>query len=119
MLNFPGYTNVLNLNIDRDVLFKKRSVSVYPDSKTKPPIGQGLNKDCIVTLLNIYPAKKSSRNTKSALSDVDEHQFINKLQEMNKSMDSRFLDYSIDEGNGLLKLNTLVNMVLMKTHPMT
>ncbi len=35
------------------VLFEKGLIDIYPDETTKPPKGNGLNKDCNVTLCEI------------------------------------------------------------------
>lgn len=41
---FPGEVNVTGLNLDEIVHFRRKEVIVYPDDKSKPPEGEGLNR---------------------------------------------------------------------------
>ncbi|KAI3837186.1 hypothetical protein MKW92_028700 [Papaver armeniacum] len=52
-IKFAGETDVRNLDLESLVQFNNREVIVYPDDSKKPPVGQGLNKAAVVTLLNI------------------------------------------------------------------
>ena len=46
---FPGVTNVAGMNFDEIVFFRHKEVTVYPDDKGKPSLGEGLNKKAQVT----------------------------------------------------------------------
>ncbi|KAG9460019.1 hypothetical protein H6P81_004527 [Aristolochia fimbriata] len=50
---FIGDTDVRRLDLESIVQFNNREVIVYMDESKKPPVGQGLNKPALVTLLNI------------------------------------------------------------------
>ncbi|KAI3848483.1 hypothetical protein MKX03_031750 [Papaver bracteatum] len=52
-IKFAGETDVRNLDLESLVQFNNREVIVYLDDSKKPPVGQGLNKAAVVTLLNI------------------------------------------------------------------
>lgn len=68
-IQFPGYTNIQRLNLDEIVNIEKGKVTLYPDEKLKPKRGLELNKQVIVTMLNI----RSNRLT--------EDEFIQKLKD--------------------------------------
>ncbi|KAI3950350.1 hypothetical protein MKW92_042852 [Papaver armeniacum] len=52
-IKFAGETDVRKLDLESLVQFNNREVIVYLDDSKKPPVGQGLNKAAVVTLLNI------------------------------------------------------------------
>ncbi|KAI3850045.1 hypothetical protein MKX03_024920 [Papaver bracteatum] len=52
-IKFAGETDVRNLDLESLVQFNNQEVIVYLDDSKKPPVGQGLNKAAVVTLLNI------------------------------------------------------------------
>lgn len=59
-IEWPGRTNLLELNLDQDVHIKPMSVEVYPEDiylleKKKPNVGERLNKEALVTLYDAYP----------------------------------------------------------------
>ena len=52
-IKFLGETDVRGLDLESIVEFNNREVIVYKDDNEKPPVGEGLNKAAVVTLLNI------------------------------------------------------------------
>ena len=52
-IKFLGETDVRGLDLESIVEFNNREVIVYKDDSEKPPVGEGLNKAAVVTLLNI------------------------------------------------------------------
>ncbi|KAE8816547.1 Nuclear pore complex protein Nup98 [Hordeum vulgare] len=52
-IKFLGETDVRGLDLESIVEFSNREVIVYKDDSKKPPVGEGLNKAALVTLLNI------------------------------------------------------------------
>jgi len=57
-VEFPGYTNVMGLDLDSIIDFYPREMIAYPDVSKKPPIGSGLNKKAIITLYGCRPRKE-------------------------------------------------------------
>lgn len=56
----PGETNVSGLVLDSIIQFNSKEVMVYMDKTKKPPVGMGLNKPAVMTLLNVkYFDKKT------------------------------------------------------------
>ncbi|MES1902372.1 MAG: Nuclear pore complex protein Nup98-Nup96 [Paramarteilia canceri] len=99
MLKFPGKTNVMNLNIDRDIYFKKRKVSIYTDNTNKPPRGTALNKECNITLFNVYPASRKQKDIKVDLNERDLKLFIDKLKGECKRWDAKYVNYDYEKGS--------------------
>jgi nuclear pore complex protein Nup98-Nup96 len=52
-IKFLGETDVRGLDLESVVEFNNREVVVYKEDSEKPPVGEGLNKAALVTLLNI------------------------------------------------------------------
>lgn len=50
-IEFLGETDIRQLDIERIVKFDRHSVSVYENENEKPPVGHGLNKPAMVTLI--------------------------------------------------------------------
>ncbi len=50
------------------VIFSPGNIEGYPDEACKPPAGEGLNKECEVTLFNVWPQEtKQSVNNNEVL----------------------------------------------------
>ncbi|CAE8662831.1 unnamed protein product, partial [Polarella glacialis] len=89
---FHGLTDCAELDIDKMVVLKKGYVLVYPDSKTKPPAGQGLNKRSTVTMYQCFPPGE-------AVIDEDNMDYKNKIQKMTEENSAcTFLDYNCQTG---------------------
>ncbi|MEN2497235.1 MAG: Nuclear pore complex protein Nup98-Nup96 [Marteilia pararefringens] len=104
-LKYNGPTDVSDLNIDRDINFKKRAVSVYPNASTKPSIGEKLNKECTVELHNIFPSRQSNNHIMIKLTANDQQKFENKLRKMCMNMESDFISYDSMKGIWTFKVN--------------
>ncbi|KAK3009494.1 hypothetical protein RJ639_013859 [Escallonia herrerae] len=59
-IKFLGETDVRKLDLESHVQFNHREVLVYMDEGKKPPVGQGLNKPAVITLLNIKCTDKKT-----------------------------------------------------------
>ncbi|GFP80408.1 nuclear pore complex protein nup98a [Phtheirospermum japonicum] len=60
-IKFLGKSDVRHLDLGPIVQFNNREVIVYEDDRTKPPVGQGVNKPAEVTLLNVKCVSKRKR----------------------------------------------------------
>ena len=50
------------LRFSEIVFFRRREVEVYPDTYlNKPPVGEELNKKAEITLENVWPSDKTTR----------------------------------------------------------
>lgn len=54
-VKFPGLTDVRRLDLDEIVAFERDCLTLYPDQE-KPRVGEGLNKEAVVTL-NVKPSR--------------------------------------------------------------
>jgi hypothetical protein len=59
-VEFPGITNISGLDIDRIIEFKEKEIVMYPNDEDKPNVGEGLNKEAIITLFKSYPLDKET-----------------------------------------------------------
>uniref|UniRef100_A0A0D3HRT8 Nucleoporin autopeptidase n=1 Tax=Oryza barthii TaxID=65489 RepID=A0A0D3HRT8_9ORYZ len=59
-IKFIGETDVRGLDLESIVEFNNREVIMYKDDSKKPPVGEGLNKAAVVTLLNIKCMNKKT-----------------------------------------------------------
>jgi nuclear pore complex protein Nup98-Nup96 len=59
-IKFLGETDVRGLDLESVVEFNYREVVVYKEDSEKPPVGEGLNKAAMVTLLNIKCMNKKT-----------------------------------------------------------
>jgi nuclear pore complex protein Nup98-Nup96 len=87
-VTWPGLTDVRFLNIDDVIVFKKGSVTLFPDEDLKPPVGTGLNKTAIIELFvrpkNIELAKKF------------ESRYIDEMRKLTESNGAEFLSYDLE-----------------------
>ncbi|XP_074266493.1 nuclear pore complex protein NUP98A-like [Silene latifolia] len=97
-VKFEGETDVRGLDLDALVSFNKREVIVYEDEHEKPEIGEGLNKQAEVTLLNVKCSDKTGKEYKSGKM-VDK--FLEKLKKVAEEQGAEFVSY--DAVNGVWK----------------
>ena len=87
-VTWPGLTDVRFLVIDDIIVFKKGSVTLFPDEDLKPPMGTGLNKTAIIELIvkpkNFDLAKKY------------ESRYAAEMQKLTESNGAEFLSYDLE-----------------------
>ncbi|EMS62333.1 Nuclear pore complex protein Nup98-Nup96 [Triticum urartu] len=72
-IKFLGETDVRGLDLESIVEFNNREVIVYKDDNEKPPVGEGLNKAAVVTLLNIKCVNRKTGETYTEGPRVDKY----------------------------------------------
>lgn len=77
----------------KTVIFRSsKTVEVYPDEDTKPPVGYGLNVPATITLENVYPVDKKTKRPMTDNSKFAEFQiFDRKLRNMREM---NFISYN-------------------------
>jgi nuclear pore complex protein Nup98-Nup96 len=82
-IKFLGETDVRGLDLESIVEFNNREVIVYKDDSEKPPVGEGLNKAAVVTLLNIkcVNRKTNEQYTEGPRVDKYKEMLVKKAEE--------------------------------------
>ena len=98
-VTFDGPVDLTALPLDnlynKLVLVQVRSITVYPDTSTKPPRGRGLNVPSTLRLENSWPRNKKTNAPSSATSGPLFEKHIKRLQGMT---DTEFLGYDVQTG---------------------
>jgi len=100
---FPGLTNLIGLDLNKIVEIRQREVILYPTEEERPPEGEGLNKEAIITLFNCFPVYKDKiiKNNKKILS-----KFEDKLKAKVENFKGKFIDYDQEQGVWRFIINT-------------
>ncbi|KAL8896279.1 MAG: hypothetical protein Q9192_003180 [Flavoplaca navasiana] len=105
---FVTFDRAVNLNeVPMDHLFGKiaqithRSLTIYPDAATKPPVGKGLNVPSTIHLANSWPRAK---DRKTPLYEKSGERFNKHVQRLRKVRDTEFVRYEADTGTWVFKV---------------
>lgn len=60
-VKFLGPVDVRGVRINDIFVFNLKSLVVYPDDSQRPPAGQGFNRACLVTLENVFPVNRGTK----------------------------------------------------------
>ncbi|KAL1196169.1 Nuclear pore complex protein NUP98B [Cardamine amara subsp. amara] len=101
-IKFLGKTDVCRLDLEMLVQFHNREVNVYMDESKKPPVGQGLNKPAVVTLLNIKCMDKKSG--KQVTEGVRLDKYKEMLKRKAKEQGAEFVSYDPLNGEWMFKV---------------
>ncbi|CAI0441865.1 unnamed protein product [Linum tenue] len=101
-IKFLGETDVRRLDLDAIVQFNTKEVIVYEDDEKKPPVGQGLNKAAVVTLLNIRCVDKATKKvfTEGPVAE----RYTEQLKRKTKEQDAEFVSYDAAKGEWKFKV---------------
>ncbi|KAI3946919.1 hypothetical protein MKW98_003482 [Papaver atlanticum] len=102
-IKFAGETDVRNLDLESLVQFNNREVIVYLDESKKPPVGQGLNKAAVVTLLNIkcFDKKTGQQYTEG----VKVEKYKEMLMKKARDQGAEFVSYDPIKGEWKFRVN--------------
>jgi len=87
-VTWPGLSDVRYLNIDEIIIFKKGSVTLFPDEDLKPPEGTGLNKTAIIEL--------SVKPKNSELAKKYESRYVSEMKKLTENNGAEFLSYDLE-----------------------
>jgi nuclear pore complex protein Nup98-Nup96 len=98
-VTFNAPVDLTTINLDdicgKIVVLITRSLTVYPDSAKKPPMGKGLNVPSTVTLANSWPRKKTQSRE-----NIAKH-----IANLKKVPDTKFVDYDAESGVWTFKVD--------------
>ncbi|KAI4372140.1 hypothetical protein MLD38_010413 [Melastoma candidum] len=101
-IKFIGETDVRRLDLESLVQFNNREVIVYMDETKKPPVGQGLNKPAVVTLLNI---KCRDRKTGRYYTEGPKaEKYKETLKKKTEDQGAEFVSYDPEKGEWTFKV---------------
>lgn len=83
------------------VLIELRSITVYPDSHKKPPVGQGLNVPSTIYLENSWPRQKDRKTPSHEKSGPRFNRHVDRLRKVG---DTEFVRYEKDTGTWVFKV---------------
>lgn len=102
VVNFDVPVDLTTIDLDNlyenIVKFETRSITVYPDPTTKPPVGRGLNVPSTITLENIWPRPRDL-DPQSA-----KYQKWYKKRISHRDDGAELVDYSVETGEWTFKV---------------
>lgn len=104
-LYFDETMDVSGLNIDEIVHFRHKEVNVYPDDDKKPPVGSGLNRKCQVTLEQVWPVDKTTREPIKDPERLLTMKYEEKLRRSTAKMGATFVEYRPVTGSWVFKVD--------------
>jgi len=93
-ITFEGETDVTGLDFETIVRLEVGEVLVYPQPRTKPEIGVGLNKAATVTMYQCWPPNGSLL----AQDKEQQEEYKRRIKLMTEEKKARFLDYDCNTG---------------------
>jgi len=93
-IQFHGITDCSGLDFDTLVRLEIGEVLVYPDSLSKPPVGEGLNKPAAVELYQCWPPSGSMLGKDGKSQD----KYKNKIKKMTEDKGAEFVGYDCNTG---------------------
>ncbi|OUC45609.1 nucleoporin autopeptidase, partial [Trichinella nativa] len=99
-----GPLNLTDLNLDKLVFFELKEVTVYPDTSSKPPIGQGLNRAAIITLERVWPNDKTRQEPIKDAKRLEHLGYEEKLKRACEKMNAKFVSYAPTTGSWIFEV---------------
>ena len=88
--------DLTGLDIDSIVTLAQGAIDVYPDSSVKPPVGHGLNRPAVITLMNVYKKDKATGKPTKDPEVVEKH--TRKLKSICADQGAKFISYNGETG---------------------
>eukprot|EP00931_Biecheleriopsis_adriatica_P049619 TRINITY_DN28704_c0_g1_i2.p1 TRINITY_DN28704_c0_g1~~TRINITY_DN28704_c0_g1_i2.p1 ORF type:complete len:987 (-),score=171.96 TRINITY_DN28704_c0_g1_i2:97-3015(-) len=93
-ITFQGETDCTDLDLQTNVRLEIGEVLVYPDPRTKPEVGVGLNKAATVTMYQCWPP----RGSVDLQDRASQEEYKRRIKAMTEQKSARFIDYDCSTG---------------------
>lgn len=96
-VTFTGPVDLTSINMDdvfdKIVEIRVRSITVYPESSSKPPMGKGLNVPSTLYIENSWPRARNKPSAATSGPVFDKH-----IQRLRRMAGTEFLNYDVKSG---------------------
>ncbi|VDP13083.1 unnamed protein product [Soboliphyme baturini] len=79
--------------------FEHKEVTVYPNNKDKPPVGESLNRRAVITLERVWPSDQATHEPIKDIGRLERMHFWQRLKKASLKMGAKFLAYAPDTGS--------------------
>ncbi|KAM5126356.1 nuclear pore complex protein Nup98-Nup96-like, partial [Mantella aurantiaca] len=101
---YDGKIDVSNLDLDEIVHIRNKEVIVYTDDAHKPPVGEGLNRAAEVTLNEVWPINKTTRELIKCPDHLTEINYKSKLEAASRKQGAQFKEYRPETGSWVFRV---------------
>ena len=81
------------------VQINRHEVIVYPDDGHKPAVGEELNLPARITLLDVYPIDRTTREEIRDIERIKAMNYRDYLCELTHKFDGEFVNYGMNDGS--------------------
>ena len=96
-VTFNGAVDLTSINMDdifdKIVEIRVRSITVYPEASSKPPVGKGLNVPSTLYIENSWPRARNKPSAATSGPVFDKH-----IQRLRRMAGTEFLNYDVQTG---------------------